>query len=292
MLSFTLKGLPFFLAVTGAVLGAGLMLAILHQTSNAVKRYLVITLTFLAGLFYFLEFFIPPNPATQETILLGQNLTKISATVGNAAQVVAGFTFLLGVYNLTSIHGNNLRRRRAGWPYSLAFFGAFTATVVFAFWKDWKSWFGGPEAPLWVNDRNPAHAALPHDVYTLLFEGLYRHLEATMFSILAFYIVSAAYRAFRIRSGEAAVLMVVALILMMGQVPLGMALTSGIPQGPSFLGIDWSILRMEIFSQYILTAINGPVQRAIEFGLGLGALAMALRIWLSLERGTYFGEEG
>jgi hypothetical protein len=125
----------------------------------------------------------------------------------------------------------------------------------------------------------------------VLFEGLYRNLESTMFSILAFYIVSAAYRAFRIRSGEAAVLMIVALVLMMGQVPLGMAVTNGIPSGPSFLGIDWSVLRIENFSQYVLTAVNSPVQRAIGFGLGLGALAMALRIWLSLERGTYFSQE-
>jgi hypothetical protein len=48
---------------------------------------------------------------------------------------------------------------------------------------------------------------------------------------------------------------------------------------------------VESFSQYILTAINSPVQRAIGFGIGLGFLAMALRIWLSLERGTYFGQE-
>ena len=37
--------------------------------------------------------------------------------------------------------------------------------------------------------------------------------------------------------------------------------------------------------------VSNPVQRAIDFALGLGALAMGLRIWLSLERGTYFREE-
>ena len=43
--------------------------------------------------------------------------------------------------------------------------------------------------------------------------------------------------------------------------------------------------------QWVLTAINAPVLRAIGFGLGLGQLAMAMRIWLSLERGTFFGGE-
>jgi hypothetical protein len=30
---------------------------------------------------------------------------------------------------------------------------------------------------------------------------------------------------------------------------------------------------------------------AIDFGLGVGGLATALRLWLSLERGSYFEEE-
>jgi len=68
-------------------------------------------------------------------------------------------------------------------------------------------------------------------------------------------------------------------------VPLGMALTSWIPADGQL-----GILRVETLSQYILTTINSPVQRAIGFGIGLGMLAMALRIWLSLERGTYFEE--
>jgi len=269
--------------------------AVLHLVPNQAKRYLIVGLTFLGGLFYFLEFFVPPNPATDETSLLGWNLTQTATTVGNATQVIAGFTFLLGVFNLVRIHGNNIRRRRLGWPSSMAFFAAFAVMTVFAFAKDWQTWFGNPATvppkgpswvPLWVNDFRPEHAALPNDVYTLLFEGLLRSLDATMFSILAFYIVSAAYRAFRIRSVEAGILMVVALILMMGQVPLGMALTNWIPK----TGLI-STLRIEGFSQYVLQAINSPVQRAISFGLGLGALPMALRIWLSLERGTYFGGE-
>src|ERR1051326_1662931 len=180
---WTAHGLTFWLAAAGAVLGALLVLAAIHQAPNQAKRYLIVACTFLGGLFYFLEFFIPPNPATEETVLWHWNLSKIATTVGNATQVIAGFTFLLGVYNLVRIHGNNVRRLRQGWPSSLAFFISFAVMAIFAFWKDWQSWFKGPAAPLWVNDTNPAHAALPQDVYTLLFEGLLRNLDATMFSI-------------------------------------------------------------------------------------------------------------
>lgn len=278
--------LPFAVLVLGTLAVALAALALLHQAPTRAKRALTMAATFLAGLFYVVEFFAPPDPATSDAVVFGRNLTEMAATVGQVTQVVAGFTFLLGIYNLVFVHGNAIRRRREGWTNSIAFFVSFLAMVVFAFWRDWKTWFGGPAPPSWVRDSLPAHAARPHDVYTLLFDGLYRNLEATMFSILAFYIVSAAYRAFRVRSGEAGVLMVVAIVLMLGQVPLGMALTNWIPAGGQF-----AFFRVETLSQFILTAVNGPVQRAIGFGIGLGMLAMALRIWLSLERGTYFGQE-
>jgi hypothetical protein len=113
------------------------------------------------------------------------------------------------------------------------------------------------------------------------------NLNATMFSLLAFYIVSAAYRAFRIRSGEALVLMIAAVIVMLTPLPLGSQLTNWLPADNSF----WSNFRIERIGNWLLTTVNSAALRAIDFGLGIGGLAMALRIWLSLERGSYFGQE-
>jgi hypothetical protein len=79
---------------------------------------------------------------------------------------------------------------------------------------------------------------------------------------------------------------VTAVVLMLGQVPVGALLTSWLPEHGAL-----SALRIENISLWVLTSINAPVLRAILFGLGLGQLAMALRIWLSLEKGTYFGGE-
>ena len=293
-------GDPWYRLIIFCLLAALLctvVLGAIHMAGNQAKRLLVMGCAFAAGLFYVLEFFIPPDAKSQEVSLWGVNLTQMSGIIGNANQVVAGFTFLLGVYNLVHIHGNNIRRLRKGWGYSLSFFIAFLAMTVSAFARDWQSFFdpkydelkntAGYQLwmPSWVNDVDPTHALMPHDIFSVLFEGFYRNMDATMFSILAFYIVSAAYRAFRIRSKEAAVLMITAVIMMMGQVPLGQAITAAIPKDGF-----WHGLRIEEISQFVLNTINGPVQRAIGFGLGLGALGMALRIWLSLERGTYFEE--
>jgi len=50
----------------------------------------------------------------------------------------------------------------------------------------------------------------------------------------------------------------------------------------------FSIFRTDSISNWLLVYVNSPALRAISFGLGVGELAMALRIWLSLERGVYF----
>jgi hypothetical protein len=40
-----------------------------------------------------------------------------------------------------------------------------------------------------------------------------------------------------------------------------------------------------------MTVLNMAALRAVGFGIGVGGLAMSLRVWLSLEKGTYFGKE-
>jgi len=107
-----------------------------------------------------------------------------------------------------------------------------------------------------------------------------------MFALLAFYIASAAYRAFRVRTVEAGLLMAAALIVMLGMVNFGVGLTSWIP-----LDSPWRFFRIEQLSQWTLSWINMPAYRAVIIGVAVGMLAMALRLWLSLERGTFFSQE-
>jgi hypothetical protein len=264
-----------FIFVMGSIGLSLLVLALLHRTSSRFKRRLTVALTFLAGSYYVLEYFLPAGFG-QPHGSSGNLLSPLSLPLGDALMVVGGFTLGLGIFNLAHVHWTAIRRGRPGWGNSLVFFVAFIAMAVAGFWHD------GAGAPRWVVKA-----------YSLLFRGLWQNLDAAMFSLLAFYIASAAYRAFRIRSGEALVLMATALILMLGQVPIGMALTSWIPEGGRlpFFGTPYSLFRIENFSRWLLMRVNNPVQRAIEFGVGLGGLAMGLRVWLSLERGTYFGQE-
>ncbi len=82
---------------------------------------------------------------------------------------------------------------------------------------------------------------------------------------------------------EATLLLLAAFVVMLGQVPIGMAVTRGLPtEGPL------SHFRVEQMANWLMTGINAAAQRGILFGSSVGALAMSLRIWLSLEKGAFF----
>ena len=89
--------------------------------------------------------------------------------------------------------------------------------------------------------------------------------------LVSLFITSAAYRAFRARNAETTVLLVAAVIVMLGDTPLG----SLWPPLGAFTG--W----------LIRTPVTGAY-RAIQMGATLGALAMALRIVFGIER-THVG---
>jgi hypothetical protein len=91
-----------------------------------------------------------------------------------------------------------------------------------------------------------------------------------MFSLLAFYVASAAFRAFRARSVEATLLLAAGVIVLLAQVQwLGPDVSGAVGHAKSFL------------MDYILKA----AERAIVIGMALGVLSTGLRIVLGLERG-------
>jgi hypothetical protein len=107
-----------------------------------------------------------------------------------------------------------------------------------------------------------------------IYNRIFQPLQSTMFSLLAFYIASAAFRAFRARSMEATLLLVAGAVVMLGQVPLGDELTGGYAS-------RWLA--------FLMSYVNAAGQKAIIVGAALGTLATGLRIVLGLER-SYLSE--
>jgi hypothetical protein len=105
-------------------------------------------------------------------------------------------------------------------------------------------------------------------VYTWLYDHVFAPCNATMFALLAFFIASAAFRAFRARNVESALLLGSAILIMIGLVPLGRAISSLFPD----------------LAEWIIEIPNNAGRRAIMMGAALGAIATSLRVILGIER--------
>jgi hypothetical protein len=177
--------------------------------------------------------------------------------------IVGGFTLLLGVVSITRVNLAAVRRMKKGWLYNL-----LTLLGVFAM-----------AIPAVIPSRfSPLFGTQADSIYDWLFNYMQAPMMATMFATLAFYIASAAYRAFRARTSEATLLLITALMIMLWRIPMGEAFLNELPGDiPTFL------------NTYIMNGANMAVQRAIIIGAALGAASMSLRIILGIER-TYMGK--
>ena len=116
-----------------------------------------------------------------------------------------------------------------------------------------------------------------------LYEYAFKPLTATMFAMLAFYIASAAFRAFRAKNMEAILLLATAFIILLGRTYAGVWLTEWISdEGP------WRGLRTENFSDYIMEVFNKAGNRAIVIGIALGIASTSLKVILGIDR-SYLG---
>lgn len=204
------------------------------------KRRFPLLITFLIGSSAAMQYYIP-HPISE------QALNEISVWL----RIITGFAMLLGIASLCHIHYQKIKGLAAGWGYSAIVFVSMIATILVGLWA------GGEEEGTglgWVYN------------YMLV------PLQGTMFSILAFFVASAAYRAFRARTKEATVLLLAAIIVMAGRVPLG----------------EYIFAPISSVSDWILNVLNTGARRGIIIGISLGAIATSLKIILGIER-SYLG---
>ncbi len=209
-----------------------------------IKKQIPILLCFLAGLLPIITFFFT---------VPGGHLQHSSDTLEQWLVVVSGFALLLGVISVLQVNLRKISRKDKGWLNAL---WLLLSMFIMAFWGLLDAFelsiFGvaGSEGFQWI------------------FDAAFQPLQATMFSLLAFYVASAAFRAFRVRNLEAGLLLGAALIIMMGVNPLTLGIFP-------FLA-DWT--------NWIMNVPNTAAQRGIIIGAALGAASMTLRILLGIER--------
>lgn len=143
-----------------------------------------------------------------------------------------------------------LSRRVAG-------FRTLTATVTVAA-GDRATVHGDPPM-IWGRDGR---------VFVWIYDHIFSPANATMFALLAFFVASAAFRAFRARNVEAALLLAAAIFMMLGRAPLGRAISDVLPD----------------VAQWLLDVPSNGGRRAIMMGAAIGAIATGLRVILGIER--------
>jgi hypothetical protein len=223
-----------------------------------MRRRIPIIITFIVGLALILAMFIPHAPFSS----LDENLSVYF-------DIIAVFAFILGGGNLLRVHLVKIQRKKRDWQFSIVTIVAFLFMLIIGFLK-----VGGPPG---LRGDFLAEGSW----FRFMFEAVFNPLQATMFSLLAFYVASASYRAFRAKTKEATILLISAFIILIGRTPIGHYFTFWLPKQLSFLHIP-------NLANWIMSWPNTAGQRAIMIGIALGVISTSLRIILGIEK-PYLG---
>ena len=271
-----------------------------------LKRQVPIAIVFVVGMLTLFGWFIE-----QETI---ESFVNDDAT--QWYDILASFAIILGALNLIKIQFQKVAKMKKGWPYSLFAIGGFFFAITAGFFI--KSL---DNTVVWG-----AHVTTEGTLSKWIFDYMFTPLSATMFSLLAFFVASASYRAFRIRNFEATLLLVAGIIIMVGRVPIGSMISSWFIMYISVLALgigvnSWKkdkmitfgvvgigivivtiagfltgwpidqpgIFYLPILQEWIYFYPNVAGARAIMIGIGLGIFATSIRYILGIEK-SYIGE--
>lgn len=223
-----------------------------------MKRQVPLLITFIVGTLLIVAQFVPPT----------QDLEKDFTVFFD---IIAVFAFFLGGGNLLRVHVTKLIRRKSDWGFSIVTIVGFLVMLAAGLFK--------------INNPGDISTAVdaPGSLFYDVFNAVLVPLGSTMYSLLAFFVASASYRAFRAKNREATLLLVAAFIILLGRTPFGTMLTAWIPD-------SFSLLEIPNLAIWIMNSPNLAGQRAIIIGIGLGVISMSLRLILGVER-SYLGDD-
>jgi len=204
-----------------------------------MKREIPLMIVTVTGIIMFFQYFVPSNFSED-----------VFTFLQDWVMVIGILSLPLGIWSLVKANVNKLKVSDERF-YSAVLLLGFLVMVISGWMPDWRS----------------------KGVHLAIFQSVLIPIQSTIFSLLAFFVASAAYRAFRARSVLATILLLTALIIMFRFIPLGPISTVN----------NWLV-------EKILMVPNMAAKRAIAMGIALGATATAIKIILGIER-TYMGRD-
>jgi len=203
-----------------------------------MRLQIPLAIILIMGIFTLVTSFIPAKP-----------IADLNQMFRNWYIGIITFFIFLGTFNLARSNAEKIKKRGRDWQYSIILLAFLGGMLFFGFYKGRASTEEGrPFMYLYFNVQFP--------------------LESTMYSLLAFFVTSASFRAFRARNKEALCLLLAALIIMLGRVPVGTSIWKGFPT----------------VTEWIMNYPNAAAKRGIRLGIDLGLISMALRMILGIER--------
>ncbi len=161
------------------------------------------------------------------------------------AIIIEAFALGLGSVNLIRMHSRTITRKDSGWYGSIFALGSLIL-------------FGVVGIATGTNS----------DIMQRMYDVAIGPAGTTMFSILCFNIISAGARCLRVKNVTSAVIVVVTLIALIAQVPVG----------EKYFGF-----MVPVFN-WMMDIVNVAGQRGILVGAALGAFVQALRTLTGVER--------
>lgn len=283
-----------------------------------MRQKLIWLAVVLGASFYVLAFFV----GEETTVGQALGIKTIDVGLARSINVVATIALGLGIVNLFIVHGTNIWKRKPHWPMSVVVFFVFATVTGFLIWESrivrYESNLRERSAPALAayqaaaaiddpveRDRafgeiSEADMALVREYYayqseyhfmpkTFYLESIINPLAATVMALLGFYITYAAYRAFRIRSLEATVMMISATIMILGSDPVGgwLSMIAHQPFGysdPKIVAESWFWL--PTWADFDNRVMMSGMQRGLAMGISIATIAAATRMIMGLERGV------
>ncbi|QOR33740.1 hypothetical protein IMX26_09520 [Clostridium sp. 'deep sea'] len=178
-------------------------------------------------------------------------ISTASTEIQTWGTIIASIALGLAAVNLVRVHLRRIILKRGEWYNSLVLLLVLVVQTIIGL----------------INSSTG-------NTYKYLFDNIFTPLGATMYAMLAFWIASAAYRSFRARSLDSAILLIAATVVMLGNAPIGESI--------------WS--EFATIKSWIIEVPNMAAQRGIMIGGGIGAIALGIRILMGIERGHLGGE--
>jgi hypothetical protein len=203
-----------------------------------LKRMLPTAVAIAVGIFILLALFTPI-----------QLFDTIGTRLIDTAVIIAAFALFLGVINVLRVHARKIQTGQSGRIYSVILIVSMLIVLAIGL----LSLPGQPSGP-------------SQPIIQWIFVNIQAPIQASLSALLVFFVITAAYRMLLVRNLESAVMLVVVILVLLGQMTLGL-----LPILPEL-------------KEWILDVPAMAGVRGILLGVALGAILTGVRLLLGAER--------